>query len=87
MNYDKVNYTQFTKANWIKEHSVSPEAIKILLNKFQIQVNIDQMQPVINLVIQDGPVAATGIPYFVNYYDSSRNKIHWFNLQRQRLGW
>ena len=85
LKYDKVNYTQFTNANWIKKHSVPPEAVKILLKKFQIQANIDQMQPVINSVIQDGQVAATGIPYFVNYYDSSRNKIPWFNLQRQ--GW
>ena len=29
LRYDKVNFIQFTKASWIRENSVPPEAIKI----------------------------------------------------------
>ena len=86
IQYDKVNYTQFTKANWITQNSVSPEAIKKLMNKFDIpSYTIDQMQPVINSVIQDGQVAASGQPYFINFYDQSDNQIRFYNHHRR--GW
>ena len=53
IKYDKINYTQFTKASWIKHNSVKPEAVKLLLKHFQLQTNtIDQMQPIINTTIQ-----------------------------------
>ena len=86
LKYDKVNYVQFTKANWIRDNSVSPNAIKILLTKFKIPKEmVDQMQPIINTTIHDGQVAATGQPYFVDRYDTSNNKIPWYNLHR--YGW
>ena len=63
LKYDKVNFIQFTKANWIRDNSVSPKAVKILLKQFNILPDmVDQMQPVINATIQDGQVAATGQP-------------------------
>ena len=84
--YDKVNYTQFTKANWISKNSVKPEDVKQLLQRFQIPTNIiDQMQPIINSIIQDGQVAATGQPYYIDYYDQSRNQIGFYN--HHRYGW
>ena len=80
IKYDKINYTQFTKANWIKHNSVKPEAVKILLKHFQLEPNtVDQMQPIINSIIQNGQVATTGQPYFVDYHDTSRNQIRFNN--------
>ena len=43
------------------------------------------MQHIINSTIQDGQVAATGQPYFVDYHDQSRNQIGFYNLHR--YGW
>ena len=37
------------------------------------------MQPVVNTSIQDGQVAATGQPYFINYHDNSQNQIRFNN--------
>ena len=86
LKFDKVNFTQFTKAGWIRENSVSPKQVKILLNTHNIPTDIiDQMQPVISASVQDGQVAATGQPYFINYNDTSYNKIPLYNQQRQ--GW
>ena len=46
---------------------------------------MDKMQPVINTTIHDGQVAATGQPYFMDRYDTTNNKIPWYNLHR--YGW
>ena len=86
IKYEKVNFTQFTKASWIAKNSVKPEDVKRLLHRFQIPTNVvDQMQPIINSIIQDGQVAATGQPYFINYYDQTRNQIGFYN--NHRYGW
>ena len=37
IKYDKVNFTQFTKASWIAKNSVKPEDVKRLLHRFQIR--------------------------------------------------
>ena len=62
------------------------QAVKILLNKYNIPNNIvDQVQPIITANIQNRQVATTGQPYFYNQNITSRNKIQLYNHHRQ--GW
>ena len=37
VKYDNVNFYQFTKANWIKQNSVTSESIQALLQRFNIR--------------------------------------------------
>ena len=83
LKYDDVNYHQFTKANWIKQNSVDPESIKELLQKFNISgESIKTMVPVINSAIQNGRMAASGQPYFINFLDKSNEQIPFYDIHR-----
>ena len=83
LKYDKVNYHQLTKANWIKQNSVNPESVKDLLQKFNISGDsIKTMVPVINSAIQNGRMAASGQPYFINFLDKSNEQIPFYDIHR-----
>ena len=86
LNYDNTNYNQLTKANWVKVNSVSPDCIKILLQRFNISDDsIKTMAPVINSHIEDGRLTASGQPFFVDFYDKSNEPIPFF--ENFRFNW
>ena len=86
LNYDNTNYNQLTLASWVKANSVSPESVKILLQRFNIPSDtIKTMVPVINTHIEDGRQIASGQAFFVDYYDRSNEQIPFF--EEKRFNW
>ena len=69
--YDNVSYNQLTKSKWIKQNSVTNEAIQKLLKKFNINVNINEMTPILNQQQQNGTTPTTGRTYYVNHLESN----------------
>ena len=68
LNYDNTNYNQLTSANWVKTNSVSPESVKVLLQRFNIPSDtIKKMVPIINTHIEDGRQIASSQAFFVDY--------------------
>ena len=77
MKYEKVNYDNFTNANWIKMNGVPPESIKILLQRFNISSDvINKRVPIVNSQINEGRITASGQPYFIVFYDNQMYKLH-----------
>ena len=73
----------FTKANWIKQNSVDPKSIQLLLQRFNISGDtIKKMVPVVNSQIQNGRMAASGQPYFLDYLDKSFEQIPFYDPDR-----
>ena len=85
--YDDVNINQFPKASWIKANSVPPTAVKILLQRFNISgESINKMVPIINNQVQDGRMAASGQPYFIDFLDRTNDQIPFFESHRNTWG-
>ena len=75
-----------TKTHWVTTNTVSPDSVKMLLQRFNISSDtINQMIPVINSHVEDGRYTASYQASFVDYYDKSNEKIPFF--EQNRFDW
>ena len=80
--YNNVSFNQLTKSKWIKQNSVTNQAVQILWKKFNIDVEAATMTPILNQQQPNWTTLATGQTYYVNHLENN-HKGNWiFNSMK-----